>query len=62
MTPQQAIDYNILLEIKERVERKYKDKNRINIVNKMPRIIFVSNVENKKTENLRKNPILMEEE
>lgn len=52
MTPQQAIDYNILLEIKERVERKYKDKNRINIVNKMPRIIFVSNVENKKTENM----------
>jgi hypothetical protein len=45
MTPQQAIDYNILLEIKERVESKYKDKNRINIVNKMPRIIFVSNVE-----------------
>ena len=49
MTAQQAIDYNILLEIKERVESKYKDKNRINIVNKMPRVIFVSNVENKNT-------------
>ena len=47
MTTQQARDYNILLEIKERVESKYKDKNIINIVNKMPRVIFVSNVENK---------------
>lgn len=45
MTSQQARDYNMLLEIKERVESKYRPKNRINIVNKMPRIIFVSNVE-----------------
>ena len=43
MTPQQAIDYNILLKLKERVESKY--KNRINIINKKPRIIFISNIE-----------------
>jgi hypothetical protein len=48
MTPQQARDYNILLELKERVESKYKDKNRINIINKKPRIIFMSNIEENK--------------
>jgi len=46
MTAQQAIDYNILLELKERVESKY--KNRINIINKKPRIIFMSNIEENK--------------
>lgn len=48
MTQQQARDYNMLLEIKERVESKYKDKNRINIINKKPRIIFMSNIEENK--------------
>jgi hypothetical protein len=44
-TYQQAQDYNTLLDIKERIEEKYKPKGHINIINRMPRIIWMTNWE-----------------
>ena len=44
-TIQQANDHNTLLDIKERIEEKHKPKSGFNIINKMPRIIFISNIE-----------------
>ena len=42
MTYQQAKDYNTLLDIKERIEEKYRPKF---IINRMPRIKWVTNWE-----------------
>jgi len=47
-TYQQSKDYNTLLDIKERIEEKYKPKGQINIINKKPRIMFMSNIEETK--------------
>jgi len=44
-TFQQAQDYNTLLDIKERIEEKYRPKGQINIINRMPRIKWVTNWE-----------------
>ena len=44
-TIEQANDHNTLLDIKERIEEKHKPKEHINIVNRMPRITFISNIE-----------------
>jgi hypothetical protein len=44
-TYQQSKDYNTLLDIKERIEEKYKPKGQINIINRMPRIIWMTNWE-----------------
>jgi hypothetical protein len=45
MTYQQAQDYNTILDIKERIEEKYRPKGQINIINRMPRIRWVTNWE-----------------
>jgi hypothetical protein len=42
-TIQQANDYNTLLDIKEHIEEKHKEG--FNIINRMPRIIIMSNIE-----------------
>ena len=42
-TIQQANNHNTLLDIKERIEERYRTK--FNIINKMPRITFISNIE-----------------
>jgi hypothetical protein len=42
---EQANDYNTLLDIKERIEAKYRTKGHINIVNRMPRIKWMSNLD-----------------
>jgi hypothetical protein len=44
-TYQQAQDYNTLLDIKEHIEEKHKPKSRFNVINKMPRITIMSNIE-----------------
>jgi hypothetical protein len=44
-TYQQSQDYNTLLDIKERIEEKYRPKGQINIINRMPRIKWVTNWE-----------------
>jgi hypothetical protein len=38
-------NYNTLLDIKERIEEKYRPKGHINIINRMPRIKWVTNWE-----------------
>ena len=42
-TIEQANDHNTLLDIKERIEEKHKEG--FNIINRMPRITFISNIE-----------------
>ena len=42
-TIEQANNHNTLLDIKERIEERYRTK--FNIINKMPRITFISNIE-----------------
>jgi hypothetical protein len=42
-TIEQANNHNTLLDIKERIEERYKEG--FNIINRMPRITFISNIE-----------------
>jgi hypothetical protein len=44
-TIQQANNHNTLLDIKERIEERYRPKTGFNIINKMPRITFISKIE-----------------
>jgi hypothetical protein len=44
-TIEQANDYNTLLDIKERIEEKHKPKSGFNVINRMPKIIIMSNIE-----------------
>jgi len=44
-TIEQANDYSTLLDIKEHIEEKHKPKSGFNVINRMPRITIMSNIE-----------------
>jgi hypothetical protein len=51
-TIEQANNYNTLLDIKERIEEKYRPKISFRIINnRMPRIKFISIIESPKNNN-----------